>query len=174
MSVLVPPASPLQTPPAANTSSANTYTQEQLRRWLKNIFEELLLVKAHGCTFPMDGEGKNSPTPPPLPFLSPPFSLSQDFYLFLEAPHLCRTLPTVCSSPCCTAGCVVPLPETCNVLAELIPRHLHLLQRSASVTVALTPSLFHAVCAYTLSVSSLRLHRVPPSPTMPSAPSCHV
>lgn len=65
MSVLVPPASPLQTPPAANTSSANTYTQEQLRRWLKNIFEELLLVKAHGCTFPMDGAGGDSLTPPP-------------------------------------------------------------------------------------------------------------
>lgn len=68
MSVLVPPASPLQTPPAANTSSANTYTQEQLRRWLKNIFEELLLVKAHGCTFPMDGAGGHSLTPPPPHF----------------------------------------------------------------------------------------------------------
>lgn len=63
----------------------------------------------------------------PLPFLSPLFSFSQDFYFLWAAQHLCPTLLPACSSPCFPAGCVAALPERCSVLAELLPSHLHLL-----------------------------------------------
>lgn len=106
----------------------------------------------------------------PLPFPFTSFSFGTRCLFFLRSSPF-ASHSADCSSPCCTAGCVIPLPETCNVLGELIPSHLHLLQhlpllpqrcqQPAFMLCAATPCQA-ALLPSTVSHRHLQCHLLPP------------